>query len=102
MLLQDRRGRGEGRQRGAKFVTDVTRETRVAFNSLDEPAHHGVERFGELLHLTVGLADDQTRREFTLGDQGRRGRNVLERSNGTPGHPETTTDADERREQRAR
>jgi len=80
-------------------VADVAREARVPLETFDELAHHGVERFGELLDFFVGSRDDQTGRELALGNQGRGLGDLHERTNGPTGHPKSTRDANERRQQ---
>ena len=102
MLLEDRGGGGEGGERRAQLVTDVTGEPGVAFESFDQAAHHEVERFGELLDFLVGARHHQTSREFALGDQ-RRGFGDFEQGpNRAPGHPKAATHSDQGRQDRPR
>ena len=81
-------------------MTHVTRETRVAFESLDELTDHLVERLSELLDFAVGSIHLESRRERAVGDQRGREGDLLERANGPARDPDAAAHAHDRGEER--
>ena len=98
MLLQYRGRRGQRREWRAKFVADVAREARVAFETLHELTDHLVEGLGQLLDFAVGAIHLETCREGAVGDQGGREGDLLERPHRSTRDPDPTTHTDDRRE----